>query len=412
MLRSIFHCLLLLLPCSLPAQEKILDDYLAQGKKNSPLLYEYANQIKSLSLDSVRERAIYGFQVAANGNIMYAPVVHGWGYDPTITNGQDLSALMTVSRQITGREQLKTRLNSFTLEKKSVQAQAGLSARSLARQITMQYILCYGDQEQSRLLEEIFSVLQQEDDILRALTRSAAVKQTDYLTFKVALQQQALAREQANAQLLNDLADLNYMCGITDSALYILAPPDVSFSSPAAFDESIYALNFQADSLKIANNTALINLDYKPKVSFFADGGYQSALPAEAYKNWGVSTGINITLPLYDGKQRKTVLLQNKLAEDNRKKHEDFARQQYEQKKIQLIRQYKEYQQLTNTATEQMKYAATLVKANKQQLNAGDVRMADYLLSVNNYLNLRSQLIQYKMWELSILNDLNYLILK
>ena len=56
--------------------------------------------------------------------------------------------------------------------------------------------------------------------------------------------------------------------------------------------------------------------------------------------------------------------------------------------------------------------AETLVEANKRQLNTGDVRMTDYLLSISNFLNLRTSLIQNNMMRLSLINQLNYLILK
>ena len=79
---------------------------------------------------------------------------------------------------------------------------------------------------------------------------------------------------------------------------------------------------------------------------------------------------------------------------------------------MQLQQQLRQYQHLMETARQQLLYAGTLVDANKRQLNTGDVRMTDYLLSVSNFLNLRASLIQSDVMRLSLINQLNYLILK
>ena len=399
-------------PCISHAQQRDLEFYLQQGKTNNPLQNDYQNQIRTLGLDSQKLNAAYGPQVTATSNLMYAPVAHGWGYDPAITNGQNISALMVVNKEIIGKDNVQTRLHSFSLQQKAIGNQSRLSEQTLAQNITQQYILCYGNQQQLALAEEIYAFLQSEDTALKKLAQASVFRQTDYLTFKVALQQQALTREQAKAQLNNDFTTLNYMCGIEDSTLQSIASPDISQANVLPFEQSIYADRFETDSLKNVNDEKIINLDYKPKVSVFADGGYQSALPKDAYKNLGMSVGLSFSLPVYDGKQRKAALLQNKIAEDSRKKYHDFYKHQYNQQIMQLLQQIHQYQHLMTMATQQMMYAETLVEANKRQLNTGDVRMTDYLLSISNFLNLRTSLIQNNMMRLSLINQLNYLILK
>ena len=50
---------------------------------------------------------------------------------------------------------------------------------------------------------------------------------------------------------------------------------------------------------------AQIDLSYKPKVSLYADAGYVSSLQYLPYKNFGASAGVNLTVPIYDGRQKK-----------------------------------------------------------------------------------------------------------
>ena len=94
----IFCCLHLV--SDLFAQKKDLDFFVNQALANSPLLYEYENQLSSLSLDS--KIIIAGSKPQVNGisNNNFAPVIGGWGYDNAITNGQQLSALVSVNKSV------------------------------------------------------------------------------------------------------------------------------------------------------------------------------------------------------------------------------------------------------------------------------------------------------------------------
>lgn len=393
------------------AQTKNLPYYLQQAKINSPLLSNYQNQIESIGWDSVKLKASYGPQVAANGNLTYAPVVHGWGYDNAITNGQNVSALMVVTKPIIGKNNLDTRLQSFRINKDITANQSKLSEKALAQSITQQYITSYGSQQQLALANEILSFLKKEDTTLRKLARSSVFRQTDYLAFKVSLQQQQLVKDQLMTQALNELGNLNYLCGLQDSSFQNLQSPAMQITNEFSFDSSAYAKTYRLDSLKNSNDAKIIGLNYKPTVSAFADGGYQSSLVDLPYKNLGASVGLNFSLPIYDGKQKRASLMQNKLLEDSRQKQRDFAKQQYQQKVLQLQQQIQQYEELIRQGEQQMKYTKTLIDAEKQQLETGDVRMTDYLLSIHNYLDLRTGIIQNNLSRMLLIAQLNNLIL-
>ncbi|WP_158639659.1 TolC family protein [Arachidicoccus ginsenosidivorans] len=266
--------------------------------------------------------------------------------------------------------------------------------------------------QQYLLALEIDSFLQNEDQVLQRLTRAATFKQTDYLTFKVALQGQRLAVQKARALYQNDIGTLNYLCGIDDSSWTVLKEPLIADSALTPFENTPYFRGSKLDSIKNSSDAKIIKLNYKPKISIFADGGYQSSLISQAYKNIGTSIGLTLTLPLYDGHQRRLSLLQNKLLENTRKGYTDYYHKQYNQQIIQLTQQLDQYESIINEGARQLIYAQTLVQANKKQLTTGDIRMTDYLLSINNYLNLRSAVIQNQMIRLSILNQLHHIILK
>lgn len=389
-----------------------LSYFIAAAQTNSPILNDYNNQVISNRIDSLKLRANYGLIVNGESDAAYAPVIHGWGYDNAISNGQSLFAGVRVTKEFIGRNNLNTRLDSYKTSIAQVLAQKGITLQTLNKQITDQYIATYTSQLQYKLSEEIIDLLNKEDIILKKLAQKAVFKQTDYLSFKVTLQQNELALQQQTADWQNNYILLNYLSGIVDTTFQELDIPDIGErETPLPFEESVYAKAFQADSLKLANSAKIIEYDYKPKITAVSDGGYQSSFTQNAYKNVGVSMGVAISLPLYDGHQKKMLLQQNKLALQTRQKYLTQTQKQYQQQIFQLRSQIEQYKKMLATAHEQIQYANTLVDANAKQLPTGDVKMVDFILSISNLLNLKANIIHYDNALLSLNNQLKYLII-
>lgn len=403
----------LLIPAALHAQvAKTLGYYLEIATTNSPVLHDYSNQRDSMRIDSLKFRADYGVRVSGQGDALYAPVFRGWGYDAAISNGQSVDLLIRASRDFLSRKNKDTRLAGYALSIDQLRNQSTVTRLTLERAITEQYIMTYGSQQQYEVVAEVLRLLNEEDIILKKLTQNAVFKQTDYLSFKVTLQQNLLSLQQHRTDWLNNYAVLNYLSGVVDTSLLKLAPPDIPEVAPQPFEQSVYAEGFRTDSLKLENEARIIHYDYRPKISAFADGGYSSSLTTTPYKNFGTSAGVAVTLPIYDGHKRNMSLRQNQLSLETRTTYNEFAKKQYEQQVRQLTAQIRQYRELTATATEQMKYAQTLIEANMKQLPTGDVRVADFILSISNYINLKSGLVQYETTLYNLYNHLHHLILQ
>lgn len=415
LLRLLFlFSVVLFFPSLLCAQESnSLRYFIEIAQTNSPVLNDYNSQVISNRIDSLRLRASYGFIFSGEGDAVYAPIVHGWGYDEVITNGQSFFTGVRLAKQIIGNKNLKARLDSYKASIAQVLAQKDIAIKTLDKQIADQYIATYTNQRQFKLSEEIITLLNKEDGVLKELTRQSVFKQTDYLTFKVTLQQNQLTLQQQKANWQSNYLLLNYLAGVVDTSIQELSIPDIGEKFPApVFGESVYAKAFQADSAKLANDAKIIGYDYKPKISAFSDGGYQSSFTTRPYKNFGVSVGVAITLPIYDGHQKQMLLQQNQLALETRKKYTLQIEKQYRQQVLQLHQQIRQYEQMVDTANVQIEYANTLVEANAKQLPTGDVRMIDFILSINNLLNLKANIIQYNNALFSLKNQLTYLVIQ
>ncbi|MEA1847578.1 TolC family protein [Chryseobacterium sp. MHB01] len=398
----------------LDAQSKnTLPYFLATAETNSPVLNDYNNQIFSNRIDSLKLKATYGFILTGEGTAGYSPNIKGWGYDSSLTNGQSLFAGVRVAKEFISRNNLNTRLAGINASISQVLAQKNISLQTLRKQITDQYIATYASQQQYDLSKEIIHLLNQEDIVLKKLTQASVFKQTDYLTFKVTLQQNELTLEQQKADWQNNYSLLKYLSGIVDDTFEPVEAPEFKEAlTPASFDESIYENVFKADSLKLSNDAKIIQYNYKPKITAFSDGGYQSSFTSTPYKNFGMSFGVGVTIPIYDGHQKKMLLQQNQLSLQTRKKYFEQTQRQYQQQIIQINNQMEQYDKLINTANQQIIYSKTLVEANAKQLPTGDVRMVDFILSINNLLSLKGNIIQYNTTLFNLKNQLQYLIIQ
>ena len=406
--RSFFAALLFILSAGLQAQTKNLDDYLDAALQNSPLLKDYQNQIVINQIDSLIHQATYRPQVDFATTNQYAPNVKGWGYDKEIIYNGEFNALLTVRQTILGKENKKTQLQSYRLENQALQNTEKISEQDLKLAVATQYITAYGVLKEILFNEEITNLLDKENVFLKKLTESTVYKQTDYLNFQVALQQQQLLVSQQKAEYKNNIALLNYVCGIVDTTAVELTNPDIQLLPSPGFENTLQYEQFRIDSLKIKNSDELIDYAYHPQLDVFADAGFNSSLTYQAYKNFGASVGLSLTVPIYDGGQRQKQHNKTKIIEQNRENYLDFSRQQYRQQLNQLYQQLDQTEQLINQAQGVIQSTRTLMDAYGKQMQTGDASITDYILSINNYLNAKHVITQQTTNKIQIINQINY----
>lgn len=390
------------------AQTNSLDRYLQIAKTNSPLLKDLHNQIASNQVDSLRLKAGLKPQVNLNSGGLYAPIVNGYGYSEAITNNHTLNGLMQVNQTIVGKNNIEAQVAAITLQTLSLSNATKISEQDLKKAITAQYITAYGDLLQYKFSREIVDLLTKEESILKQLTRNNVYRQSDYLTFLVTLKQQELVVTQARSLYKNDFATLNYLAGIEDTTVTELDTPNIKPLTRPDVSTSIYFQQYKLDSLKLVNSKQLVDFSYKPKANIFADGGYNSDFMGQAYKNFGASIGFALTVPIYDGGQRKMQYKKLSLQEETRENYKAFFSTQYRQQIAQLNQQITENENLLTQINEQIKYNRSLINVDMELLKTGDLKIADMILAINNYLTVKNLLNQTTVSKLQLINQLNY----
>ena len=390
------------------AQQNNLDYFVNQAIANSPLLKDFQNQILSFSLDSQIIRAALKLQVNGISNNSYAPIIKGYGYDEVITNGQQVSALAQVSKSFLGGKTINTQIANLQLQSQAMANNIKMSEQDVIKTITDQYIVTYGEQLQLDFYNEINGLLSKEDSLLKKLTQDNAFKQNEYLGFVVILQQQLLTTAQLETQYKFDYATLNYLAGIVDTTATRLEDPQLNSKAFGDYTKSIFYQQFVLDSLKLANDRMLVDINYRPKINAYGDAGFNSSLIYLPYRNFGASIGLNVTIPIYDGKQRKLQYAKIDLQDRTRMYKRNFFIQQRNQQILQLIQQLNATDRLIDQIDKQIKYTETLITVNEKLLAAGDIRLTDFILTLSNYFNARNLVTQNHIAHLKIVNQLNY----
>jgi outer membrane protein TolC len=390
------------------SQKRSLNDYIEQAKATSPLIRGYQSQILSNQLDSLILRASLKTQVNFLSNDMYAPNINGYGYDPAITNVADVSALAQASRNLLPRGYAAAQLRAIGLQSQSLRDTILLSIRDLTRTITDQYITAYGDLLTMQYSNDLFNLLKGEAEALKKLAESSVIKQTEFLAFDITVQQQELTYLQAKNQYTADYLTLNYLAGISDTVIADIEEPKLTDSIQPDFYTSVFYRRFINDSFRIENEKRLINYAYRPTFGAFADGGYNSSLQFQPYKNFGVSFGVNIKVPIYDGHQKQYKFRKLNIEEITRQYNRDFFIRQYNQQIAQLYIQLHSTDLLFSKIKTQVEYTKTLINAYGKLLQTGDVKVTDFVTAITNYLNAQNLFRLNFISRLKIINQINY----
>ncbi|QNK63410.1 TolC family protein [Pedobacter sp. PAMC26386] len=378
-----------------------------EAAKRSPLLKDYQNQLQSNRIDSMRVKAGYLPQVTAIGNGLYAPVINGYGFDQVLTNGKALEAALNVNYSLASKKNINNQLEGIHLQSDSIRFAKGLSVLDLQKAVTDQYITAFASQQQAAFNREVYELLHQEETVLKKLTRANVYKQVDYLTFLVTFQQQQLQWKQAELQLKNDYSTLNYLTGIADTIAHELEEPGIE---PVLLNTEggFFMRRFGIDSLKLLNQKRAVDFNYKPKATVFANGGYNSSLALQPYKNFGTSVGFTVSVPIFDGHQRKMQYNKLSIAQQTINGYKEFFQNQHTQQLNLLRQQISDQNGLYKQVSEQIKFTKSLIQVDSRLLQTGDIRIADFVIAINNYLAAQNLMRQTNITRLKLVNQLNY----
>jgi outer membrane protein TolC len=391
-------------------QQRNIDFYLNEAVRNSPLLNDYRNQVNSSVTDSMLVAASHKPLVEARSQLLYSPYYHNFGYDDVVTDGGNYTAVVGVSQNILNRKVMKNRYEAVDILKRSANNSSKISLTELKKVITEQYLTAYSDYSDFSFNKTFLDLFHKENEIVKAFMQNGVVKQTDYLSFLVESQTQELLVSQVKGQYIKDLMILNELCGLNDSSWYKLSDPQLQITGSPEIAKLPSYLQYKIDSIRIANEKVAIDLQYKPKISWFADAGFLTSNPWNFYRHFGYSAGLSLNIPIYDGKQKELSKQKLDFEENSRKGYDDNFRTKYSQQITQLELELKSLNDMSAQVSAQLKTSEQLVNALRDQLNAGIIQMTEYINAVKNYKTTSRNINLINIQKLQVINQMNFLL--
>jgi len=390
------------------SQVKSLDFFIDQGLIHSPVLKDIANQVNSNTVDSMLIKAGQKPQVSFNGLLYYAPVINGIGYSEVITNISNISSQAYVTQRIFNQKTIEAQYSKSSLQNQSLRISYKISENDLRKAITLQYLAACSVSNNLSFNRELLKSSIEEKRILVQLVEKGLYRLVDYSSFLVELKGQELLLNDLLIQYQKEVSALNILCGLPDTAYEQLALPDIKLNSPVNEANSPFLTRFVIDSLKILNEKLLIDRNYKPSVNWFSDAGVVNNIPREISKNIGFSVGLNLSVPIYDGQQRKLNYEKLKIAENSRTNYAGFFQQQFNQQLQQLYKELKMTEEIIPQIIEQIDLEESVIKQQKSLINTANVSITDYVTTLKNYINIKRSLNQYQLKILQTITEINY----
>ncbi len=393
---------------SLTAQAKTLDDYTNAALKNSPVLKDYYGQIEQNRIDSTSTNANYKPQVNFTGQALTAPKYGNYGYDDAISNGGSYEAYVSVTQQIAPRKEINANRKLSNIAHQSLSNQAKQTELQLRKDVADKYLAVCLLQQQRVFILQSDSFLVRELTVLKAFTEKGIYKVSDYYELLVEEQSEHTQIAQLNLQLSQSFSDLNETCGIIDTASYELNIPKIEAYRQNDYKQLNGFQKFQVDSMQFVFQNQLLDAQYNPHLSWYADAGMEASQPNLIYRSFGNSIGLNLSIPIYDGHKRDLKHRSLKISDNIRSNYEGFFVQTYNTHTGMLAKQIEDMAKLIIQIRKEEEQVNKWKKVNEVQLEAGNISVTDFLLSIRKELEVKNNIAQAMINQQQLQNEFNY----
>jgi outer membrane protein TolC len=397
-----------LLSCFIQAQQ--LDYFIKQGMSNSPLLKDYQNQAGLTALDSLFVRAEQKPMVTSTSQILYAPSYDHFGYDEAITNGGNYASTVSASQYLFNGKTLRNKYESIGLQNQSLKNTTKISGNDLIRAITSQYLTALSGYNDLNNGNAYLKLINQQGNLLKQLVSQGIYQQSDFLTLQIEAQAAEINQNRIRTQLLQNVSVLQQLCGIDDTLRFAPEIPRIEPLQPVSPDKSPLFMQFTIDSLRLINERESIGLQYRPRISWYADAGMMSSTPANFYHHFGYSLGLNMSIPVYDGNRRKLEYRKISIRENTRSNYENYFRNQYSRQIGQLHTELESNRKTLEILKSQDSSSLELIHLLSDQLSQGNVSITELINAMKNSLSVKHDISQAQIQEFEIINEINYLL--
>jgi outer membrane protein TolC len=414
--------MLLMFACPARSQQLSLDYFIDHALKYDATVQQNINQQQFYSLQAkminaqnkapqVSFTSDYVFAPYFNNNgkpisITTNPSANAFGYDVSQTNGGTYATQLNVSLQLLNRHLVNT-LQEQNKNDAALNANSRLQLEhDLRKAITDQYIQVYQLQQQEDYLEKIVEEVKGRKTTVEALVKRGLLQQSDYLLLEIEQDTRENELSQARITEVDAYSALKNLAIVSDTGKVKVTPPVISIANtPATY---FYKEKFKLDSLSIVAQLNVFNAKYKPTLALDANGGMLASDYNSIPHNVGMMGALKLTVPIFDGHQRRINDSQVKISQQNiTYARDNFTVQQRNylqslRKQIGLLEQsIIQIQQLIGKQD-------LLIKLDRGKLQGGQLSIIEYVKSIQDYAAANQNFNAAKVQLLLLSNQYNY----
>lgn len=415
---------LTLITYSQSAPKKTLEYYIEYAKENSPLINDYKNQYKVSEYEAQRLKAFYTqSKLEVNGNLLFVPIVSKdngntrfqltpqnavdyYGYDQGVSSG-NLQAGLTWTQPLFASSSYKAAHQQALVTQDINLNNIQLQGHELQRLVTDQYILCLLDKQKVAFADSILLILNEQENVIQKLAQSAIMKQSDYNLIKIEKAGYKESKRNYEQSYETHLLDLNILCGIKDTS--IISLEEIKLDLNTLTDNSRFLDKYRLDSLNLIARQAVSEIQYKPRINLFLDGGLRtSRYNSTTFNHFGMSAGITFAWTLFDGRQRKITRNQTN-AELNTVSfdRENFIVQNNLRKR-QYLSELKGYDDRSNIMQQQLTSYIQVLADYNREIQKGQLSVINYITVLKNRTQVAESYYLLQANRLLLINAYNY----
>lgn len=372
-----------------------LTEYINAAKENSPLLRDYQNQSAMQEAEIERLKGVYlHSRLEVNGEYLFVPIVSRdggkthfewnaqlandyYGYDLGESSGH-LYAGLSWSQPLLGYSAYKVARTQVEIGGQIAGNRIRMEEHQLERSVTEQYLLCLLCEIQVQWADSVDVLLEQQIGMVERMVAAGIAKQSDLRLLQIERQANTATRISSAQSYRNHLTDLNLLCGIADTGDVVLADVQIGLSAPTGV-QSLFAEQFRLDSLSIANTLQSYNLQYKPSLDLFVDGGLRTGRFNGWYQHFGWSAGLTFKWTIFDGGQKKWRERQVALQQSTIASYRQHADYQRAMRLEQCLSELRQYEVRGEVLREQLSAYEAVLADYAREMSAGQVSVIDYL---------------------------------
>ena len=381
--------------------ERSLHYYIETAKENSPLIKDYANQTLIQQAELQRLKAMYMHsRLELNGDYLFVPIISKDGghtafkwnaQDATDYYGYDLGessgyfhAGVTWTQPLLGKSSYKAAREQAMINEDLANNHIRVEKHQLERFVTEHYLLCLLDKIQIHFADSVASLLEKQIRTVQKLSENGMAKQSDVRLLLIEQQSNAETRTAFRQSYHTHLMDLNLLCGIDNTDDVALTEECLSVLSHPVGERSLFSEQYRLDSLNVAASLHSFNLQYKPRLDLFVNGGMQTGDFAGWYRHFGWSAGIIFSWTIFDGRQKRWKERQVQLQQSSIQNYKSHAEYQRGMRISQCLSELAGYGERGKSLNKQLSEYEHVLSGYEKEMQAGQVSVLDYITVLRN----------------------------